>query len=105
MNKKYDLNLKPGADFKIKENHSIPNKMNVDFFVFGKTMYCKNKMTELPKHEYLHIAQFKKYGTFLVVMHYVFYILKNYIKYRHFGKAFEAVPFEIEARAYEKMHS
>lgn len=100
--KKYNLTLKPGIDFKIRENHRIPQKMNVDFFVFGKTMYCKNKMEKLPDHEYLHVAQFRKYGSFLVVMHYLFYLSVNLIKFRNFGKAFQSVPFEVEARAYEK---
>ena len=41
---KYNLNLQAGKDFFIKENHRIPQKMGVDFFVFGKTMYCRGKM-------------------------------------------------------------
>lgn len=99
--KKYNLKLVPEKDFRIKENHSIPNKMGVDFFVFGRTMYCRNKMEKLPKHEYLHVAQFRKYGSFLVLLHYLFFLTINMIKYRNFGKAFKAVPFEVEARKYE----
>ena len=102
FDKKYNLNLQAGKDFIIKENHLIPKKMNADFFVFGKTMYCKNKMEKLPDHEYLHVAQFRKYGSFLVVLHYLFYLSLNLIKFRNFGMAFQAVPFEVEARAYEK---
>ena len=101
--KKYKLNLRPGKDFKVSENHRIPQKMGVDYFVFGRTMYCKNKMEILPKHEYLHIAQFRKYGSFLVVFHYLFYLSINLVKYRNFGKAFRSVPFEIEARNYEEL--
>lgn len=101
IEKKYKLNLQVGKDFFIKENHRIPQKMNVDFFVFGKTMYCRNKMEKLPNHEFLHIAQFRKYGSFLVVMHYLFYLIVNMVKYRNLGHAFEAVPFEVEARNFE----
>jgi len=100
--KKYNLNLQAGKDFFIKENHRIPQKMGVDFFVFGKTMYCRGKMGKLPNHEFLHVAQFRKYGSFLVILHYLFYISINMIKYRDFGEAFKAVPFEDEAREFEK---
>lgn len=102
IKEKYNLELKAGKDFSIKENHWLPNKMGADFFVFGKTMYCRNAMTKLPKHEFLHIAQFRKYGSFLVILHYLFYLSKNGLKYRNFGKAFQAVPFEVEARKFEE---
>lgn len=103
--KKYQLYLEPGKDFQIKENHRIPQKMGVDYFVFGRTMYCKNKMEILPKHEYLHIAQFRKYGRFLVLTHYLFYLTVNLVKYRNFGKAFSFVPFEVEARNFEALET
>ena len=101
-NKKYNLNLKPGIDFSIKEEHRIPQKMGAEIFVFGKTMYFKSKMNQLPKHEYLHIAQFRKYGKILVIMHYLFFLTVNLIRYRDFGKAFKSVPFEKEARDFEE---
>jgi hypothetical protein len=100
--KKYNLTLQPGVHFQIKENHRIPQKMGVDYFVFGRTMYCRGKMLNLPKHEFLHVAQFRKYGSFLVLMHYLFYLIINLIRYRKFGKAFAEVPFEVEARLFEK---
>jgi len=100
--KKYNLNLKSGVDFKVKENHRIPQKMGVDFFVFGRTMYCRGKMEKLPTHEFLHVAQFRKYGSFLVVLHYLFYLSVNMVKFRNFGKAFQNVPFEVEARKFEE---
>jgi hypothetical protein len=100
--KKYNLKLQAGKDFSVKENHRIPQKMGVDFFVFGKTMYCRGKMEKLPNHEFLHVAQFRKYGSILVVMHYLFYLSFNMIKYRNFGKAFQNVPFEVEARKFEE---
>ncbi len=102
LTNKYNLNLKPGEDFNIIENHWIPKKMGTEFFVFGKTMYCNNNMIKIPKHEFLHVAQFKKYGIFLVTLHYLFYISVNFIRYRNLGKAFSQIPFEIEARNFEK---
>lgn len=100
--KKYNLKLKVGTDFIISENHWIPNKMGVEVFVFGKTMHFMKKMEQIPKHEYLHIAQFKKYGIVLVIFHYLFYLIMNLFKYRNFGKAYLAIPFEVEARDFEK---
>ena len=101
---KYNLKLEAGKDFFVKENHRIPQKMGVDFFVFGKIMYCRGGMEKLPSHEFLHVAQFRKYGSFLVTLHYLFYISVNMLKYRDFGKAFKAVPFEVEARSFEVTH-
>jgi len=100
--KKYNLNLEVGKDFLIIENHRIPQKMGVDFFVFGRTMYCRGKLEKLPTHEFLHVAQFRKYGSFLVVLHYLFYLAVNLVKFRNFGKAFQQVPFEVEARKFEE---
>jgi hypothetical protein len=99
---KYNLSLEAGKDFRVIENHRIPQKMGVEFFVFGKTMYCSGTMDALPDHEFLHIAQFKKFGKVLVVLHYFFYLMLNMLRYRNFGAAFQAVPFEIEARDYAK---
>jgi hypothetical protein len=36
------------------------------------------------------------------VLHYLFYLSINMIRYRNFGKAFQFVPFEVEAREFEK---
>jgi len=104
LKEKYNLGLQPGKDFRIRENHWLPIKMGAEVFVFGKTMYFSKKMKSLPKHEYLHIAQFRKYGSFLVVLHYLFYLVVNMVRYRNFGMAFKAVPFEIEARGFEKIN-
>ena len=99
---KYNLNIQAGKDFFIKENHCIPQKIGVDFFVFGRTIYCRGKMEKLPNHEFLHVTQFRKYGIFLVIVHYLFYLTVNMVKFRNFKTAFTAVPFEVEARSYEK---
>jgi hypothetical protein len=102
LSKKYNLELKAGKDFMIKENHWLPEKMGADFFVFGKIMYCRRSMGTLPDHEFLHIAQFSKYGTILVILHYLLYLSLNLIRFWNFKKAFIAIPFEIEARSYEE---
>jgi hypothetical protein len=102
LNNKYNLTLKAGIDFNIKENHWLPNKLGTEFFVFGKTLYCRKGMPKLPNHEFLHIAQFRKYGTFLVILHYLFYLSKNLIRFGDFKKAFTGIPFEIEAGSYEE---
>lgn len=102
FSKKYNLKLQPGIDFKIEEEHSLPAKMGAEIFVFGKTMYFRGKMDKLPKHEYLHVAQFRKYGKILVVLHYLFFLVVNMVRFGKFARAFEAVPFEVEARKYEK---
>lgn len=101
LEKKYNLELKAGKDFTVKENHWLPNKMGVDIIVFGKVMYCKNKLDEIPMHEFLHVAQFRKYGILLVMLHYFFYVTINIFRYRDISKAFSQVPFEIEARNFE----
>jgi len=100
---KYDLSLIPIRDFAIVEEHKLPAKMNVEYFVFGKTIYCRDKFVKMPNHEYLHLAQFKKYGIILSTFHYLFYIAINMFKYKNFKNAFENVPFEIEARNYENI--
>lgn len=101
--KKYNLNLLPNRDFSILENHRLPAKLNVEFFVFGTTLYCKGKLTKMPNHEYLHIAQFNKYGIAISTFHYIYHITINMFKLKNFKKAFENVPFEVEARCYEKI--
>jgi hypothetical protein len=42
LNKKYDLKMKAGKDFSIKENHWLPNKLGTDFFA---EKVCKNFRT------------------------------------------------------------
>ena len=50
------------------------------------------------KHEYTHTLQFRKYTSLGYVILYLFFLFKNYIKYRDWIKAYEEVPFEVEAR-------
>jgi hypothetical protein len=100
MKSKYNLNLREGADFNVREKHWLPQKMNTEYIVFGKTMYCRGYKGDLPRHEFLHLAQFEKHGTIAVLIHYFYYGIKNFIKYRKLSTAFQEIPFEIEARAF-----
>jgi hypothetical protein len=100
MKSKYNLSLREGTDFYVKEKHWLPQKMNIDHIVFGKTVYCRGCKNKIPRHEFLHIAQFEKFGTIIVLMHYLFYGIKNLVKYRTLSTAFQEIPFEIEARAF-----
>ena len=101
MNDRYNLNLKEGVDFQVKRGHWLPRKLGPECIAFRKTLYCKATDAEVPKHEFLHIVQFARYGTVRVLLHYVYHISKNLFRFRNFGKAFRQVPFEIEARDFE----
>ncbi len=99
---KYKLDLKEGVDFRVKRGHWLPKKVGVECIAFGKTLYHREKDGEVPLHEFFHIAQFHRYGVAQVLLHYLFYEGKNYIRYRNFGKAFSEIPFEVEAREFEE---
>ncbi len=101
MNSKYNLDLQTNIDFKVKENHWLPKLFGPKYIAFGKTLYCSEQCQIVPKHEYLHIAQFKAYGTFIVVMKYLFHFFRNFIRFKDARKAYAEIPFEIEAREYE----
>lgn len=100
MKSKYSLDLKEGVDFRVKEYHWLPRKLSVDYFVFRKTMFCRYGKGKLPKHEFLHLVQFNEYGTMVVLMHYIYYGIKNILKYKSISTAFQEIPFEIEARSF-----
>lgn len=100
MKSKYNLDLKEGIDFQVKEYHWLPRKLNVDYFAFRKILFCRYGKGKLPKHEFLHLVQFKEYGTLAVLIHYVYYGTKNLFKYRRISTAFQEIPFEIEARSF-----
>ena len=101
MTGRYKLDLREGIDFRVKRGHWLPRKFGVDFIAFGKTLYCRAPDAEVPKHEFLHIAQFAKYGIARVLMHYVFHVAGNLCQSRNLGAAFREVPFEVEAREFE----
>jgi hypothetical protein len=100
---KYNLTIEPNKDFYIRENHWIPQRLGVQFFAFRKTLYCNSKLTALPNHEILHIAQFKKFGVARVAVHYLLHLTTNYFRTFDFAIAFRDIPFEREAREYEEI--
>jgi hypothetical protein len=105
LKKNYNLDLKPNRDFRIMENHWLPRKIGINYIAFGKTLYCSEQLDTMPDHEFLHIAQFNRYGTLRVLFHYLYYVTKNYLSSFDFGQSFVDVPFEREARYYEKVKS
>ena len=102
LDQKYNLNLVLNEDFFAKEEHWLPRKMGVQYFAFGNVLYCDKKIDEIPAHEFLHIAQFHKYGIFRVIWHYLYHFVANYKKSMSAGEAFMLIPFEVEAREYER---
>ena len=101
MNNGYDLDLKEGVDYRVKRGHWLPRKAGVDCIALGATLYHARADGRVPKHEYLHLAQFSKYGVARVLLHYLVHFTRNYSRCRDLGKAFCDVPFEVEARRYE----
>ena len=101
MSGPYNLALQEGIDFYVKREHWLPRKLGVAYLALGRTLYCRAADAPVPKHEYLHLAQFHKYGRARVVLHYLYHVSRNYCRLRSFGAAFRAVPFEVEARDYE----
>jgi hypothetical protein len=102
FSRKYNLEIEPGKDFEIRENHWLPRKLSVRFIAFGKTLYCDCQLTILPDHEFLHIVQFNKFGVPRVAVHYMMHLIKNYFTTFNFAGAFANIPFEVEARQYEE---
>jgi len=103
LERKYNLKIKPEKDYYIKENHWLPRKLGIQYFAFGKTLYCNGKIVAIPDHEFLHIAQFRRFGIPRVIVHYLFYLAKNYISSFDFAQSFVNIPFEKEARYYEQL--
>ena len=101
MRGEYNLDLKEGVDFRVKRGHWLPAKLGIECIAFGKTLYLRTASGDVPKHEFLHIVQFARYGVARVVFHYLFHAGGNYCRYGNLGKAFREVPFEVEARDFE----
>ncbi len=102
MEKKYNLNLRPGMDFFIEKNHWLPKLLKVEYVAFGKKLYSAGPGTTIPRHEFLHIAQFEKFGVPIVIWHYLYHFFKNLFQLKKIPDAYAAIPFEIEARVYQK---
>ncbi len=101
MSDGYNLDLREGIDYKVKRNHWLPAKLGVDYIAFGKTLYVRMAQSGVPKHEFLHLAQFHKYGVIRVILHYLFHVSLNVCRYRNVRDSFCNVPFEREARDFE----
>ena len=101
MTGQYNLDLKEGADFRVRRGHWLPRKLGIGYIAFGKTLYCRAADAEVPKHEFLHIVQFHEYGVARVLLHYAFHVGRNLLRFRNFAQAFRGVPFEVEAREFE----
>lgn len=104
MKAEYNLDLKEGVDFRVKRAHWLPEKLGIEWIAFGKTLYCRTADGDVPKHEFLHIVQFSRYGVVRVVVHYLFHASRNFCRFGNLGKAFREVPFEVEARQFEAGH-
>jgi MoaA/NifB/PqqE/SkfB family radical SAM enzyme len=103
-NCKYNLELREGVDFRVKRGHWLPKRLGIEYIAFAKTLYCRQDRAEVPRHEFLHIAQFSRYGVFRVTLHYLFHVARNYCRYGNFAEAFRRVPLEVEAVDYEAGH-
>jgi hypothetical protein len=101
MSTGYKLDLAEGVDFKVKRKHWLPEKLGVDCVAFGRTLYVRKAESDIPRHEFLHLAQFHKYGVLRVILHYLFHISLNVCRYRNVRDSFCNVPFEREARDFE----
>ncbi len=99
---KYNLALQEDVDFEFKRNHWLPNLLGPPYIAFRSTLYGKEGHSEVPLHEYLHLAQFDKFGARRVLQHYLVHITGALREGTSFKDAFASVPFEVEARAFEK---
>jgi len=101
----YDLNLREGIDFAVRRGHWLPKTLGLEYLAVRRTLYCRQVDAGIPKHEYLHLAQFRKYGVAGVFWHYLRYGVAHFVRCRDLGEAFREIPFEREARAFEKDHT
>jgi hypothetical protein len=97
----YKTDLIEGVDFTVKRPHWLPRKVGVEWVAFGRTLYGRTAEGPLPKHELLHLAQFRRYGISGVLLHYAFHFVRNRWSCGSAGRAFSEIPFEREAREYE----
>jgi hypothetical protein len=98
----YDLTLREGTDFGVRRGHWLPRTLGLEYIAVRRTLYCRQANAGIPKHEYLHLAQFRKHGMTGVFWHYLRHGVANLVRYRDLGTAFSEIPFEREARVFEK---
>lgn len=100
MNRLYDLDLQEGVHFRVERGHWLPRRLGVDCVAFGRVLYLRHPDAAIPRHEFLHLVQFRTHGTPKVICHYLFHTVRNYVRHRNWAAAFRDVPFEKEARAF-----
>ncbi|OGR04110.1 MAG: hypothetical protein A2284_09225 [Deltaproteobacteria bacterium RIFOXYA12_FULL_61_11] len=98
----YRLDLTPGRDFRLCEGHWLPRKLGLSYLTWGRTLYAGAKTAVVPTHEYLHLAQFHRYGKLRVFAHYLLHIFRGLLGGKNLAGACIAIPFEVEARAFEQ---
>lgn len=99
----YDLTLVPGIDYTVFPSHWLAKYTNLPIIAWGRALYFKEPLTYLPYHEYLHLAQFHKFGIFRVLCHYIYHGGINWLQTRKLKTAFAQIPFEVEARQYQAL--
>lgn len=83
----------------------IPKLLSIFINISGITLFpfiiYRNKEEEVPeitqRHEMIHIAQQRETWVIGFYLLYVFYWLKNVVKYKNTQVAYYNIPFEIEA--------
>jgi len=103
LENRYNLEIMPGRDYFIRENHWLPRKLGIRLIAFGKTLYCAGDLPVIPDHEFLHIVQFRRFGVPRVIGHYLFHLTRNYLTSFDFAQAYRNIPFEREARYYDQL--
>ena len=86
-------------------NSKIPQLLSIFISIGGITIwpfiiyrYSEEEVSEsLTRHETIHIKQQEELFVLGFYILYVYYWLKNLIKYRDSSKAYYEIPFEIEA--------
>jgi len=61
----------------------------------------KNLEIELLRHEYIHYKQQKELFLIGFYVLYIYYFLKQYLKYKNTYIAYHKIPFEVEAHLYQ----
>ena len=101
--RKYRLTIERGVDYAVREHSWLAKRLNVRYLALGSTLHASGAVTDVPRHEFLHLAQFRRFGVLRVVAHYVRHAVAGLARHRHVGRAFRDIPFEVEARAYERL--
>jgi hypothetical protein len=87
-------------------SHWLPILLLTKGVTIGNTIYYKGSINSVPmelkRHERCHIEQYRKYGLVGFLAIYLLCYTKGRLKGKGHWKAYEDIPFEIEARKCEK---